>query len=42
MTMVATKPMTAATSTAGDVRFDDDVLAFVVHSAAVPPSMDVR
>ena len=39
--MVATKPVTAATSPAGDVRFDDHVLAFVVPSAAVPASVDV-
>lgn len=41
VSMVATKPITAATSPAGDVRFNDHVLAFVVPSAAVPPSVDV-
>lgn len=41
VSMTATQPVTAATSPAGDVRFDDHVLAVAVPSGAVPPTIDV-
>ena len=41
VTMTPVQPMTAAASAAGDVRFDDGVLAVALPSTAVPATIDV-